>query len=606
MNSLETTLKRFDAAFENQRQRFDRFSEFDYIYHSRLKHDDPTVASKVFNPVAWGFIETIVTRMLAAYPRIVYKPREEMDQMRAELYSELFSYWFDSCEVYPTMVNWVKDSLIYGTGIVKIDWYASPIVMQKRYQYDETGEVALQTEIDPETGEETYKSEFAIENEPLRQYDAPRLTNVKIYDFFFDPAGHSMESCRWVIHRYMTTIDELIAQNKAAKEHGKPMYVQAALDRIKAGGVETGSKTEESEFYERHRREAAGYIERLPGDGTQRVEVMEMWEDNKLVVVVNRQEVVRDGESPYWHGQKPFIRTVDNPVPYDFYGKGEIEPIEGQIHAINTTQNQRIVNVNRILNPMWFAAPGVDDYELEFTDNGIIHASQRADVDMFTLPNVTETAVQEQNTLYDTMQRALGVTDTVQGLDTPASTAREVELKTTQANSRFAFKVKIFESMGLRSLGQFVYKLYQQFLTKEKAIRILGEKGEEWVMVKPADLIGDYDVIPESESTLEQDQESEYLKFQNLVQLVAPYFQRTDPMTGATSGFLNEREFIEELIRMSGQKNPDRFMQQDATQQQPAGIPGVPGVQVPGPQGPIDEGAPLPDEIAGLEALLGA
>lgn len=555
MDALSLATSRFSAAEDNQRKKFSRFNEFDYIYHSKLRYDDPDLPSKTFNPAVWGFIETIVTRMLASSPKIVYIPREEQDRIAAKIYTNLFSYWYDKTNAFPTIVNWVKDALIYGTGIVKVEWFASPLETGKQYVMNEFGLPAVKLD---ENGEPL--PEFETVEYTYRTFDEPRITNVNIYDFFFDPDASSIEDARWVIYRYYTTFDELEALNKSAEQYGEKRFNKAALKRLR----EQSAGVKDRGQYERTRRKVNDLLSEVPGEKDKReVEIWEMWEPNRKTIIGNQSEVLSDEENPYWHKQIPFIRIVDSLVPHDFYGKGEIEPVEKLVHVLNTVQNQRITNVNRILSPMWKAKMTVDDEELQFTDNGIIHVDDLQDADVITIPNVTGTAIAEQNTLYDTMQRALGVTDYVQGLQTPGQTAKEVEIKTAQANARFSHKVKLFEQMGLKKLGELVYKLYQQYVTSEKVIRIVGKDGDQWVKINPKDLIGSFDVEPESESTLEQDNQGEYAKFSNLFSVLQPYFKQTDPMTGASVGFVNDREMVLELIRRSGEQEPDRFIETD-------------------------------------------
>jgi hypothetical protein len=592
---LTVVQDRKTAAEENQRTKFERFNEFDYIYHSKLKYDDPDIPSKVFNPVAWSFIETVVTRMLAANPQIAFKPREETDQVQGRVMGELFNYWYDKSNVYPTMVNWVKDALIYGTGIVKVDWYTSPLRYIKRYQTDQSGLPAMQTQINPETGEEEPIPEFAIEEIPVQDYDDPRLKNVNIYDFFIDPTAKTVEDARWVIYRYYTTYKELEAIQKVTENSGEKAFKPGGMAKLKkmlqSGDPDQGQ-------FERERRSANDYNQEVKTEkNSDRVEVWEMWEPDRLVVIAQQEIVLKEGDNPYWHGKIPFIRIVDSLVPHEFWGKGEIEPIEKLIHAVNTVQNQRITNVNRILSPTWKAKVNVDDDELQFVDNGIIHVDDLNDAEMLVMPNVTSTAVEEQNVLYDTMQRSLGVTDYVQGVQTPGQTAKEVEVKTQQANARFAHKVKLFETMGLKELGTFIYQLYQQFVTAEKVVRIVGKDGESWVRITPADITGEFDVQPESESTIEQDSNAEYMKKVNLLQMLAPYFKRTDPMTGMSSGFLNEQEVIRDIISSSGEKDPDRYFIQEQTmngQQQ----------QIPG-ESPFSQIVGGNDINGGMEAMAG-
>ena len=580
MDNSAIVKKRYKLALENQRPKFDKFNEFDYIFHSKLKYFDPNIPSKVFNPIGWSFVETIVTRMLSKDPVVAYKPRETGDKIQSSILTDMFSYWYDKADVYPKMVEWVKSALIYGTGIIKLDWYTSEPRMVKSYIYDETGEAVVD-----ENGQ------YITQETPVVDYDDPRIQNVNIYDFFVDPKATSIDDAKWVIHQYWVEIAELEAQNKQAEKFGKTIYSKSGLKKLKA------SKTSDEEF-EQERRRAAGYNDDKGDSTVDRVKIWEMWENNKCVVIADESIELRNEANYFWHGRKPFIRIVDSINLKDFYGKGEIEPIEKVIHAINTVQNQRITNVNRILSPMWKARNTVDDEELQFIDNGIIHVNDLNDAEIIPMPNVTGTAINEQNALMETAQRSLGVTDYVQGLQTPGQTAKEVEVKTSQANARFAHKVKLFETMGLKKLGEMVYQLFQQFVTTSKVIRVVGPNGERFARVSAAELSGDYDVVPESESTLEIDQGQEFTKFVNLFQLLQPYMRKQvqDPVTGAVQdvGYIDEQEMVKELINKSGEKDPERFTD------------GVGNVQSQnaGGQGEIPQA--INQTVSGGEGLLGA
>jgi hypothetical protein len=592
------------SAEETQRDKFKKFNDFDYIYHSKLKKSDPNIPSKVFNPIVWSFIETVVTRLLAKNPKIGYKPRERTDEQQALIMSSLFDYWFEKCNVYPIIVNWVKDALTYGTGIVKVDWYTSKPRKLLSYITDVNGDVQPQLD---EMGQPIEK--LATQESEVIDYDDPRIKNVNIYDFFVDPKATSMYDAKWVIHQYWASIEELEEQNDYSSQYGKPRYNRAALKRLK-GTAESASD------FERAKKQAAGI--QVNYGKEERAKIWEMWEDDHLVVVADETETLTDDINPNWHGKKPFIRIVDSLNSGEFWGKGEIEPVEKSLHALNTTQNQRIVNVNRILSPMWKAKNTVDDDELQFIDNGIIHINDLTDVEIQSIPNVTGTAVQEQNLLVESMQRALGVTDYVTGIQTPGQTAAEVQIKTSEANQRFGHKVKLIEEMGFKPLGEFIYQLYQQFVTKEKIIRIMGQQGEQYIKVKPSDIVGDFDVVPESDSTLQVDQAQEFAKFMNLYPILAKYIstQVADPATGQIHqvGYLDEQEIVKELLVRSGETDPDRFWLKKESDGQQNGqqLPGeVPG-QDPAGAGQFPQsfgaaaqgstGLPQPMPNAGMEA----
>lgn len=528
--------ERYEKALENQRPKFKKFNDYDYIFHSKLKKADPHVPSKVFNPIVWSFIETIITRMLAKKPTIAFKPREYTDKEQSQIMSDLFSYWFDKADALPVISDFIQQALVYGTAILKVDWYTSPTRLVKSYVTDPmTGEAIL----DPMTGQ------FQIQETPVVDYDDPRIQNVNIYDFFVDPAATTIENAAWVIYQYYTTVEELEKANEGLEE---PLYNAGALKKLK--DAEAGGD-DEADAYERTRRDAAGFNASSTDRGDGRIKVWEMWTDSKVCIIGNESVVLRESENPYWHGQKPFIRYIDASNGLEFFGKGEIEPVEKMIHALNTVINQRLTNINQILAPIWKARSNVDEAELQFIPNNIIHVNDEKDAMIMEQRDVTASAFTEQGIIQEQIQRTLGVTDYVQGMQTPGQTKAEVEIKTSQANTRFAHKVMMFENMALKKLGEFVYELYQQFVTKDKVIRVVGQQGEKFMRLTPMDLAGRYDVVPESGSTLETDQDEDFRKFFNL----AAYLQ--------TKPYANQLEIDKELLERSGEKDPDRFLMLD-------------------------------------------
>ena len=58
--------------------------------------------------------------------------------------------------------------------------------------------------------------------------------------------------------------------------------------------------------------------------------------------------------------EKPFIKIVDTIDPHNFYGIGEIEPIEHLQHELNTIRNMRMDNINLIINRMWTVKNSAD------------------------------------------------------------------------------------------------------------------------------------------------------------------------------------------------------------------------------------------------------
>jgi len=151
---------------------------------------------------------------------------------------------------------------------------------------------------------------------------------------------------------------------------------------------------------------------------------------------------------------------------------------------------------------MWKAKDHVEDSELVTMQGNIVHVTDMNDVDVIRPEIGTgQTAFQMIAYLKETMQEALGINDYIKGQTSPDATLGEVEIKTEQANYRIKQKIKLFEEQGLRKLGEIILALYQQFMSQEKVIRIVGETGVQYQRVSPEDIMGRFDVTPEPGST---------------------------------------------------------------------------------------------------------
>jgi len=243
-----------------------------------------------------------------------------------------------------------------------------------------------------------------------------------------------------------------------------------------------------------------------------------MWDKDGLTVMAAGEVVIREQKNPFWHGKKPFISLNDSIVPQEFYGKGEIEPVIKLQHALNTVQNQIIDNRTQVLMNMWkITGENVDESELIYRPNGVIHLSNEYEkVEPIIPPDLTGNAQKDVSLIKSDIQQALGIYDYTKGAESGANkTATGIGLVQEAANARFKHKIQLLEE-AIKEVGEMVLALYQQFITDEKVIRVVGEKGEEFIRVLPKDIAGEYDCVPEAGSTLMVDKDKEREEIMNL------------------------------------------------------------------------------------------
>ena len=482
-------------------KKFETFNDCDEIYHGRGKRQIGN--SQIHNPYSWANVETITPRMVSKRPTVIFRPRENYDQGQSEIMQSIHDYWWEKDRVFNKVVSWVKDSLTYGTGIVKVYWNTEKETV-KSYQYDETGNPLVD-----ENGE------YVEEETEITTFDDPTLENVNIYDFFVDPRATSIQTAEWAIHRFHKTIDEL-------KESGLYKNLNKLEDYLT-------NKTERSDSDKKRHEHAFG--SQGEDDSTvDKVEVLEMWDKNGMTVLGARNVVIREKERPFWHGRIPFVRLVDHLVSQEFYGKGEVEPVIKLQHALNTIQNQSIDNKTQSLMPMWKIYGEIDENELIARPNGVVHMTSATDIaEKLESQDMTRNAVEEMSNVKSDIQQALGIYDYTKGAESGVNkTATGIGLVQEAANARFAHKIQLLEE-SLKEMGTLVISLYQQFMTSERVIRVVGKNGEDYVRLKPQDIAGNYDIDVESGSTRPINKEAERQDIVNLKQLMGdiqdPEFQ---------------------------------------------------------------------------------
>jgi len=494
MKKEEILKSRIELATNNTKNKFKVFNDCDAVYHGSGKTQFTN--SKIYNPYSWANVETIVPRMVAQRPTLEYKPREPQDEFSSEIHTALFEYWWDKDHAFEKVVAWIKNALIYGTGVVKLYWKTTSKEVTA-YEYDETGKPAVD-----ENGE------FITNTTTVTDFDDPCLEVVNLYDFFLDPEATDIQSASWVIHRYYKTFEELESAGYYKNLKRLKRYLDSKIEK-------SPEETERHELAFGHRGEQ--------DDTVDKIEIWEMWDKDGLTVMAAGETIIREQANPFWHGQKPFISLKDSIVPHEFYGKGEIEPVIKLQHALNTIQNQIIDNRTQVLMNMWkITGENVDETELVYRPNGVVHLSSEYEkVDPIVPPDLTGNAQKDLSLIKSDIQQALGIYDYTKGAESGINqTATGIGLVQEAANARFKHKIQLLEE-GIKSLGEMVLALYQQFISDEKVIRVTGKKGEQFVRVLPKEIAGQYDCVPEAGSTLLIDKQKEREDVMNLYSVFA-------------------------------------------------------------------------------------
>lgn len=501
-------VERFKKAETAQDSLFKKFDRFYKAYRCYVKDSIYPWRSKVFDPVVFYAIETLIPQVMNRDPKLLALPREESDIEKAKVVEELLDYQWNNPafedSMYVRLSRFLREVFICGTSVAKIPWkYQQRLVKGREYQTDTV------------SGESLGHKE-SMKNKVI--FDDPNFEHIDIFDFFIDPLAETLDNARYIIHRKYVTLSELEESNK-----GRGVEVYKNLDQLKG---KEGSYDDST--YKINRLDVIGTnnsYAQTSKDG--KIEILEYWENDKVCTIANKSVVIRLQPNPFWHGKKPFVVMVDHAQPHSFWGVGEIEPVEREQHAINDLINQRLDNVSLILNGMNIVSriANIDEDELVSQPGGIIHTNDINGIRPLIIPNIT--SLQESEQLRASIERTLGVSGYSAGTpqassDQTRGTATGILAIQKAAATRYGHKLHIFEEMVIKRIGQFWIELDQQFIEEDRVIRIVGKGGNiEFKQIKRDDIQGDFDVVPEAGSTEPLDKEAQRQRFAAFMAQVA-------------------------------------------------------------------------------------
>lgn len=520
-------LNRFKISENYQKTLFVNFNEYYRIYRGIIdsRKQNYNGRANLFVPYVFSVIEDTFPRMISNKPKLQILPREQNDIENAKVLEQLLDYQWYALNMRRVMKDWVKQMLLYGTGVVKTAW----------------------------------------EFEPITGIDQPSVKVVDLLNFFVDSNAFSIQDAQFVVHRTWKDLEEL----------KKNENYQLPRDLKGAAMIYSDYETQRDAITNKTKE----------NDSTQKkIEILEYWglydldgdgnDEECLITIANKNNIIRAELNPFEHQKKPFIEVKDISIPNEFWGIGEIEPLVSLQYELNDIRNQRMDNVTQILRnqPILSRQAGVEPYEVEQWMNGNIlrvNGHPEAAVGFSRPPDVTASSYNEETLVKGDIQNVTGIGGfgaTVAGRNVRTlqqDTATGAMLQQEEANFRFRSKLDNLE-WALTELGQQLVQLNQQFWDQEKVIRIIGEQNKiEFKKIRSEDIQGNFDIIVEAGSTMPMNKGIQRAEAIQLVNTLAPF---------VGSGMINSEFLIKNLLQTYDIKNIQEALlsQRSGTAQQMA------------------------------------
>jgi hypothetical protein len=555
-------LARFQKCWSSSDQKHREHREFykkcDDGYNAIIKPSEVEWQSDLHPPYALQIIDVIESNIVDDEPDVRVLPAQPQYAEGADLLTHILKqqrYKDGFAEKYALFV---KQALIRGISVAKVPWLEEwRRVPTPNYKPDPLGQ------------------RKPYQTVPYRQQ--PGFVNVDANHFLWDCNATSLDDAEYVFFRTYETKRSLEA----------------------AGVYENLEKIEESNFNMEDDKERRG-----------RVEVIEWWWRDggtmRLTVIANREVVIRDCASPFWHGQFPFAVANIMPTPFAFRGKSIVEIINDIQIALWELQNQRIDNSKFMANAAMFVDPNTEQQDLRLYPGAVIPL--RPDQVQAWVPNISilQPSVQAEELLKGDLQNITGAVGYLSGASNTQidqTTATGISVISNMAAKRI-IRMKQQIMFAMRRVGEQQIALNQQLLPGPVAVRIDANAEEDWRMVTPADIQGQYDFRVEdaNESLMRQERRAEALAFAN-------WFGQNYMLLTQSGVTPNMRRVAEDVIQAFDEDPKEYLGEEAAMQAQPNPLVGGMGAAPPGPTTPNGAtGVPQagPVDFSNLATILGA
>lgn len=520
---LQTLLNRIESAekfYENSyKKRFERYyKRYRNIVDALTDEKGNLIKdrSNISIPQPYTQIETILPRLVeslfASRPYVTlngvpkdivewkkYKDLEEKPwDIAASSMQKLLDYQHNiPMDLQDLFHVGLKTMSLYGTTVAYVGWkYDERKVIRKALvpvkialPDPDTGEEIEQELVDPMTGEPVTQLEAQEGLETV--YDDNEVKFLDLGNFFVDQDAEDVDDARFCGHKCFMTKEELNSLSE-----------QGALDKIDWKKVEKVDKRNNARD---DRMNIAGLVtgseNRTQNAEDAQYEVHYYYEDDTCAVIINRSYIAKDGDNPFWHKKKPYVKDVYSKVPGEFYGIGVIEMIEDLHDELNVERNQRIDYRSMSLRRQFTQIRGaqISPANWEYKQFGRILVEDHNDIKQLEVPQIGNDSFNQESVIKQDMKDTTGAQDVVSGMG-GGKTATETMAIDNNSSMRFKLIISSVEKRLLVGISRLMIANNQQFIDSERVLDISNDEGMEFAEITPEDIQGEFRLIASGSS----------------------------------------------------------------------------------------------------------
>lgn len=255
-------------------------------------------------------------------PPFIFQPRPGTKQVTVEAISDIIEFQLEEINFKEECRRGVINACLFGTNIWKWGW--DSYKKKDEYYTREDDKTVLPSGIPGQPDVTYYNPESPLEEKSEEyQIERPRFENItSIKDILVDPTLRTpnITEGKFVIHRMYMTYNDLEklrdrpGYNIPERAEVASWFLPPAEEAIPALDEQTGVNAVWD------MRSNPRWMTATEDPFEKPLEVLERWDKNKVIIVVQQKKVICNGPNPY--GEIPFFSVNWWDVPGAFYGLG--------------------------------------------------------------------------------------------------------------------------------------------------------------------------------------------------------------------------------------------------------------------------------------------
>lgn len=495
-------------------------------------------------------VDQTMVNVTQGAPKAICTARRPTDVDAAKAMEQILGYFADMDHLAENEPLIVQQALVYGVSPAKNTW--------------------LYKERDQPVGWDPAIGRWNPRMVKIVQDDRPSMIPWDVYDCWWEPLARDPDHATYVVLRDWPTKDEL--QSQAFNPDTKIGMLKNLDLLFQSGSAGIPTQTAQNQILGNPQNQYKDRFERW-----------EIWREDRLTVIGNRQVLLYDGPKPYWMPHKPVVIGNSRPDFLRIEGISETELVDDLQQALQTHENLVMENLKMTVMRGATVRETVPDInQLVLRPNYLWPVTDHDDVQFKDPPPLAPEAYEQRSTLLGALQYVTGINPSVTGGQPMASandTATGASTAYSAASKLLEFKARMIALKVYQRTYEQWKGLTQQFLTQTMDVKLLGQArvdnlkagGNGWGTYGPQDIYGDYDIrIQAGEESLNRQQKrAEAVAVANAL---APYVQQFPGLI---------KQIVEQIGLAYGWEDIDSVLQQAQPQPMPSASPQLPAGPVP-------------------------